>query len=209
MLAGSAWWGTWLPGWDGPLPVPGTGPLILFWTDVANGGSLWSPAVFLLTILCSWKQSNLCWQQRGPNQFWSSVFHQCNSKAWGPQWNTTFSFRVHPTAVMRVWASAVLLFIINQLLTGSWLWAVAAAGLPFCRVSSGPLQKKVEKIHCRGCLIFFFFLKWLSERTCPFFWIKCHNLLLRDSADSFFLSRVAHPVGLVGALFCQSFRMLS
>lgn len=40
MLAGSAWWGN-LALWVGwPLAVPGTGPLIPFWTDVANEGSL-------------------------------------------------------------------------------------------------------------------------------------------------------------------------
>ena len=40
MLAGSAWRGTWLPGWDSPLAVPGTGLLTCFWTDAARGGNL-------------------------------------------------------------------------------------------------------------------------------------------------------------------------
>ena len=40
MLAGSAWWGNLALWVVRPLAVPGTGPLIPFWTDVANEGSL-------------------------------------------------------------------------------------------------------------------------------------------------------------------------
>ena len=73
--------------------------------------------------------------------------------------------------------------MVDVLLTASWLWAVAVSGLPFCSGSSSPLYLLGET-HCRRRSVLF--LKQLSERTCPFFRIKCQNLLLRDSADSFF-----------------------
>ena len=40
---------------------------------------------------------------------------------------------------MRVGGSIALLFVVDVLLTASWLWAVAVSGLPFWSGSSSPL----------------------------------------------------------------------
>ena len=99
MLAGSAWWGTWLSGWDGHLLSLGLVHLFLFGQMWPMGVVWWPPAY---SSSLSFAPGSRATYVGSSVDLISSAFHQFNSKAWGPRWNTIFSFRIRPTALMRV-----------------------------------------------------------------------------------------------------------
>ena len=143
MLTGSARKGTWLPGREGPHTVPGTSPLTLCRTAAAHGGSTLfvphlSPLFFHHSLLLFVGEKLMVAVSM---DLWVLEFSFVSMKlwSWGPWWSSIFSSKICPTAVMTAWSSTVLMSIVRLLWTVPWLWAVSAAGLPFCRGYSGLL----------------------------------------------------------------------